>query len=156
MPAGAFGADRLRSEESITLNGTLGLANASRINGTLSVVGGTLQGSGAVTVNGDMSLVGGTVANTGGVTVNGAVGVGGVSQIPGALTANSVFNMVSGGTLGIAAGATLNLQGGGAKTLGDGTANMPVINNAGTITLAGNDLFFNGVNLNIARPRAAK
>lgn len=148
VPAGAFGAERLNSEENITLAGTLGLANASTINGILSINGGTLQGTGPLTVNGDMSLNGGTIASAGGVTVTGITGPIGASQITGRLNVNEL-QMINGGSLNIATGGVLNLGGGAVKRIGDGTLNMPVVTNSGLITLGGSNLILDGATVNI-------
>ncbi len=124
--------ERLRSEDTLVVNGVLDLASASRANAMLSVPGGTLQGTGPLTVNGTLSLDAATIASAGGVTVNGTTGVsGGASQIAGSSLTTTGLNIAS-GSLTVSGGSTLALTGGLAKSIAAGA----MLTNAGTVNLA--------------------
>lgn len=144
VPEGLFLADRLQSEENVTLNGTLGLANASIVKGALAINGGTLQGTGPVTVSGVLALNGGTLAGPGPVTVFGNTAVEtGASQLAGALTTNTLT--MPSGSLNVSPTGMLTLTGPGPSTIDAAT-----LTNAGTLRMTAADKLFlnNGAMLN--------
>ena len=146
--AGNFTPDSLFSNQNITLaGGNLTLANASTINGTLSMNSGMLAGTGALTVN-TLNLAGGNLASTGGVNVTGTTTINaGAPQISGTFLTGALN--YTGGTLTVANGGRLELTGAGASTV---DARPLTVNAGGTLRLtgAGGLLLNNGAALNSA------
>ena len=121
VPAGAFAANTLTSQENITLLGALTLGGPSTINGTLTLGGGTVAGAGPLTVNGTTAIA------------------AGASGIAGTLTTTGLA--MTGGSLTVGGGGVLNLGAGPNTMTGAGT----LLTNNGTTNLTGaGDLVLNG------------
>ena len=156
--------------------GTLAPSAASSIGG-LVMTGGTLAGDGTVAVNGASGWTGGTMSGTGTTTFNSALSLSGGSNtrvisgrpvtVAGTTTWSNAFT--SGGSIGLANGATLNNTGvwldqlsnaqtitssgaantfsnSGSYTKSGGTTTdiQTRFNNTGTVTVSNNTLFLSG------------
>ncbi|OWT74341.1 MULTISPECIES: autotransporter-associated beta strand repeat-containing protein [unclassified Achromobacter] len=148
------------------------LANAVQLNGALTVagsnnltLGGAMTGVGQLTKNGAANLtLNGANTNSGGVVLNagtltlgnaGALGSGLLTVGGNATLAATNLAVANGVRLG--SGTTLGIQtGGGATALGSATGTITgggalALNDAGTLTVSGNNSYQGGTTLNAGR-----
>jgi len=138
------------STSTITVSGTVTVANITVSAGTYQFSTGTLKltSSGTVSSGATMDLISGTLSGAGTLTVNGTMNWTGGTMSDG---------MMGSGTTTIASGGVLNISGSASKTLTDHIVNNngainwsggtiqnnsgATLNNAGTFTLQGDNQF---------------
>ncbi|WP_233235904.1 autotransporter-associated beta strand repeat-containing protein [Bordetella sp. LUAb4] len=170
----ALGTNQLTVGGAATLDSSAAvtLANAVQLNGALTVagsndltLGGVITGAGQLTKNGAATLtLNGANTNSGGVVLNaGTLSLGNAGALgSGLLTVggNAVLaapNLVVTNGVRLGTGTTLGIQtGGGATTLGSATGNIAgagalALNDAGTLTVSGNNSYQGGTTLNAGR-----
>jgi hypothetical protein len=153
------GTDQVHSLTSssafVVSGGTLTLASASALTGTLDVTGGRLDGPGSLTVSALLTWTGGTLGGTGTTTANGGLAIDGsaTKTLDGrtlanagaatwagsgdlSLTNGAVFSNLAGATFDVRNDQTVNFAGGVAARF-DNAGTLTKSAGSGTSTLSG-------------------